>query len=101
MAINIPGFSKVLVGGQSRVIMRPSITSVIAEGGFETNVSINGAVYKVHSFTATGILTVTSAVNDGALVEYLVVAGGGGGSNGGGGAAAGGSGIVVIRYQIS
>jgi hypothetical protein len=41
--------------------------------------------YRIHTFTSTGTLTVSSAPV-GSTVEYLVVAGGGGGNFGGGGA---------------
>jgi len=89
MTINIPGFSKVSVSGQSKVVMRPSQTPLTAVGGATTDVTINNIVYRTHTFTSTGILTVTSAT-DGASIEYLVVAGGGGGGTstraGGGGA---------------
>jgi hypothetical protein len=62
-------------------------------GGDETTITENNVIYKVHTFTATGILTVTSADNNIATVEYLVVGGGGGGApagfRGGGGGAGG------------
>ena len=62
-------------------------------GGDETTITENNVTYKVHTFTATGILTVTSADNNIASVEYLVLAGGGGGgSPGGGGNVSGGGG---------
>jgi hypothetical protein len=48
-------------------------------GGDETTITENNVTYKVHTFTATGILTVTSANNNVASVEYLVLAAGGGG----------------------
>ena len=90
MTINIPGFSKVLVSGQSKVVMRPSQTPLTAVGGATTDVTINNIVYRTHTFTSSGILTVTSATDNIATVEYLVVAGGGGGGTstraGGGGA---------------
>jgi hypothetical protein len=54
----------------------PTIT-----GGDIADVTIDNVTYKTHTFTATGILTVTSAMNDVAHVEYLVVGGGGGGGS--------------------
>jgi len=81
MTINIPGFSKVSVGGQSKVVMRPSQTPLTAVGGATTDVTINNIVYRTHTFTSSGILTVTSATDNIATVEYLVVAGGGGGGD--------------------
>jgi len=70
-------------------------------GGDETTITENNVIYKVHTFTATGILTVTSADNNIASVDYLVLAGGAGGGgryygpnfsypNSGGGGGAGG-----------
>ena len=68
-------------------------------GGDETTITENNVIYKVHTFTATGILTVTSADNNIASVECLVVAGGGGGGSPGGpnGAAGGGGGAGGFR----
>jgi hypothetical protein len=51
---------------------------VSATGGTETTITDGGVTYKVHTFTSSGTLTVTS----GGEVEYLVVAGGGGGGYG-------------------
>ena len=82
-------------------------------GGDETTITENNVIYKVHTFTATGILTVTSADNNIASVEYLVLAGGGGGgspgapagvSGGGGGAGGFRTGSVslgVTSYVIN
>ena len=65
-------------------------TIVSATGGTETTITDGGVTYRVHTFTSSGTLTVTS----GGDVEYLVVAGGGGGGKGayggGGGGGAGG-----------
>jgi hypothetical protein len=82
-------------GALDRIPPFPSIT-----GGVVTY-SRN---YKIHTFTASGTLTVSL----GGLVEYLVVAGGGGGgSDVGGGGGAGGVktainfGVTVQAYNIT
>jgi hypothetical protein len=46
----------------------------------------NSGDYKIHTFNSSGNFAVTSIGNQGAIVDYLVVAGGGGGGEGGGGA---------------
>ena len=62
---------------------------VSATGGTETTITDGGVTYRVHTFTSSGTLTVTS----GGDVEYLVVAGGGGGGKGAyGGGGCGGAG---------
>ena len=63
----------------------------LATGGTETLITVSGVDYQVHTFTSSGILSVTT----GGDIEYLVVAGGGGGgagnnNEGGGGGGAGG-----------
>ena len=58
---------------------------VVATGGTVTDITLNGALYRVHTFTSDG----TFEVDRGGEVEYLIVAGGGSGSSrysGGGGA---------------
>jgi hypothetical protein len=66
-----------------------SETGVDASGGTETTVG----GYKIHTFTTSGTLTVTS----GGDVEYLVIAGGGGGGCG----TAGGGGAGGYRTNVS
>jgi len=88
-----------------------TISTYTADG---TN-GVNGAVYKVHSFTVVGAASfdVLEAGTAG-LVDFLVVAGGGGGGNdvgggGGGGAgglrssvpATGGGGILASPFSVS
>ena len=76
----------------------PTIT-----GGDETTITENNVTYKVHTFTTTGILTVTSAENNLAHVEYLVLAGGGGGGGNntyGGGGGAGGYRIGTVSLNV-
>lgn len=105
MTIQIPSSGKVVFGGQSKVVMRPSVTPMTAVGGATTDVTVDGVVYRTHTFTSTGILTVTSATDGVATVEYLVVGGGGGGGNGsyrraGGGGGAGGFLTGRIALQV-
>jgi autotransporter-associated beta strand protein len=71
--------------GTSLTISQPGTVSTFAASG--GTVTSNG-VYTVHSFTASGTLTVSSAGN----VDYLVVGGGGGGGDVQGGWIAGGGG---------
>lgn len=63
-----------------------------ASGGTETDITVGGIDYKVHTFTSSGTFTVSSGSRE---IEYLVIAGGGGGSlsnaeTGGGAGGAGG-----------
>ena len=106
MTIQIPSSGKVVFGGQSKVVMRPSVTPMTAVGGATTDVTVDGVVYRTHTFTSTGILTVTSATDGVATVEYLVVGGGGGGGQGSyqnadGGGGAGGflTGRIALRVE--
>ena len=108
MTIQIPASGKVVFGGQSRVIMRPSQTPLTAVGGNVVDITVDEVVYRTHTFTSSGILTVTSATNNIATVEYLVVGGGGGGGTsaraGGGGAGgyrAGNISLNVGDYTIA
>lgn len=73
-------------------------TLPIASGGTVTNITQNGASYRVHSYTTVGESTFT--VTRGGEVEYLIVAGGGGGGMdmGGGG---GGGGVLSGRTTVS
>ena len=52
-------------------------SGVVASGGTETTILDGGRYYKVHTFTSSDTLTVSS----GGEVEYLVVAGGAGGGS--------------------
>lgn len=89
---------------------------IVASGGSVSDVTINGTLYRVHTFTSTGSSTFSvSSVGNGSnpKVEYLVVAGGGAGGypsdrTGGGGGAGGllhniGAGISVsaTSYPLS
>ena len=91
MPVNIPGESRVVTRG--RVIIGPSSYGMTAVGGnLVQDVSISGVTYRVHTFTSSGILTVTTGPTGTAAIEYLLVGGGGGGGavpnnrSGGGGA---------------
>jgi hypothetical protein len=73
-------------GGRTRVSQYVAIAGLsglnrnqnLLAGGAESIITVSGVVYKVHTFTATGSLTVAPYASIGS-VEYLVVAGGGGG----------------------
>ncbi|WP_317657517.1 glycine-rich domain-containing protein [Roseovarius sp. 10] len=61
-------------------------------GGSESIITVDGVQYRVHKFTADGVLNNNSQANSFGAIEYLVVAGGGGGgvyNLGGGGGGAG------------
>lgn len=108
MTIQIPSSGKVVFGGQSRIVMRPSQTPIVATGGDILDVNINSMVYRTHTFTGIGTFEITSATDGVATIEYLAVGGGGGGGlggqnpqgalGGGGGGGAGGllSGTITI-----
>ena len=64
-----------------------------AAGGTETTYSI----YKVHTFTSSGSLTVTSGTKN---ADYIIVAGGGGGGADGGGGG-GGGGVLTGTATLS
>lgn len=84
MAIRIPSAATVRLPINSSSRVRTSFPNVFAVGGdVVSNLTINNITYRVHTFTSSGILTVTSAENGVAPVEYLCVAGGGGGGTAG------------------
>ncbi len=59
----------------------------VASGGTETDITVAGVGYKLHTFTATGSLVVTTP----GWFDVIVAGGGGGGGKGrGGGGGAGG-----------
>jgi hypothetical protein len=61
-----------------RLTLSGDFNPIAITGGSVSDVTVDNVTYRVHSFTATGILTVTTA----GAAEYLVVAGGGGGASG-------------------
>jgi len=72
----------------------------IATGGTVTDVTIDGADYKIHTFTTTGtsFFEVTSGFRE---VEYLIVAGGGGGGGGFEGGGGGAGGMTEGTFSVS
>jgi len=82
-------------GGRTRVSKYVSETTgnrwkpTVATGGTETTQLINGATYKIHTFTSSGTFTVTEVGTE-TTIDYLVQAGGGGGQRYSGGGGAGG-----------
>jgi hypothetical protein len=74
---------------------------IVASGGDESFITVNGILYKLHVFTDTTIssLNVQDKGSEG-IVEYLVVGGGGGGGMdmGGGG---GGGGLITGRLSVN
>jgi hypothetical protein len=82
MAVEISYGGQVTIPGTSQVTVTPTFTPITATGGNVTDVTVDNVTYRVHTFTGIGTFEVTSAVNNTATVEYLVVAGGGGGASG-------------------
>ena len=79
-------------------------------GGTETEVTIDGIVYKVHTFTSNGTLVVTPTIlvdSPTIAAEYLAVGGGGnggvneGGGGGGGQVLTGSINLVYRTYTIT
>ena len=76
--------------GEPAAPPEPEFAPMQATGGTVTNITVDGADYRVHTFTSSGTFQVTDLGTTDGQVEYLIVAGGGGGGggryNGGGGA---------------
>ena len=69
-----------------------------ATGGVVTNIVENGILYRVHTFTSSGTLTVVNA----GKMEVLCVAGGGGGGAYAAGAGAGAGGLIYnTDYSVT
>ena len=62
-----------------------SSAPVVATGGTITDITVNGAPYKLHTFTSSGTMTVTTA----GAIDYMLVAGGASSNSGGRGGGAG------------
>jgi hypothetical protein len=81
--------AKVWDGTEWVAAKTPEVWAEIS-GGTMTTATIDSVDWQIHTFTASGNLTVTTA----GLIEYLIVSGGGGGNGtgaaGGGGAGGGG-----------
>ena len=92
MAVNIPANSRIVSRG--RVVIGPHSFGLTAVGGnIVQDISLNGITYRVHTFTSSGILSVTTGPSGAGTIEYLLVGAGGGGStshSAGGGGGAGG-----------
>ena len=74
-----------------------SNSPAIATGGAVATYVVNGIQYKTHTFTSSGVLSVSS----GGLVDVLVVGGGGGGGGGSGSGGGGGGGAGGLLYEES
>jgi hypothetical protein len=87
-----------------RSIFRP----ILATGGNVAQITVDGVVYNVHSFTVTGSSSflVSSIGNSDGLIEYLIIGGGGSSGNriaGGGGAGGfltGSLGVIPDPYSV-
>lgn len=101
MAFQINNNTKVELRNSGEVAAISSIVAVAATGGNDIRlINVNNWIYRVHTFTSSGILTVTSAPNNVATVDYLVAAGGGGGSPTGGGGGAGGVLVGTLDLMV-
>ena len=86
------GYIELYQAGNGWVNLFP-LSTIVATGGTVTT----SGVYKTHTFTSSGIFTVTSAPV-GAAVDIMVVAGGGGGGFDVGGGGGGGGLIYNPNY---
>ena len=77
MSVKIPSSGRVVSKSMKISTTPPPMEAV---GGSVADVTIGETTFRVHTFTATGILTVTTA----GTADYLVLAGGGGGGSAGG-----------------
>tara|TARA_R110000868_G_scaffold205096_1_gene453387 strand:+ start:1514 stop:2467 length:954 start_codon:yes stop_codon:yes gene_type:complete len=82
MTFRVPSSGKLVFGSYGKTVIRPSASVITAIGGSIFDYNVGDVTYRTHTFTSSGILTVTSATNNIASVEYIVVAGGGGGGSG-------------------
>jgi hypothetical protein len=82
MTVRITPGGKVTFQRNTKTTIRPPISTMSAVGGQSVqDIVVSGLTYRVHTFTSSGILTVTSGPTGAATVEYLIVGGGGGGGN--------------------
>ncbi|MDO8804068.1 MAG: fibrinogen-like YCDxxxxGGGW domain-containing protein, partial [Elusimicrobiota bacterium] len=92
-----PGAKDIIVtnpGGQSSALIGTfTVTDISATGGMVSN----AGGYRIHTFLASGTLT----VNTGGSVEYLVVAGGGGGGSSGANYCGGGGAGGLLQGTVS
>ena len=72
-------------------------SSPYAQGGSITSYYLNGTDYIAHTFTSSGIFTITSTIYP---LEFIAVAGGGGGGWGGNGAGGGGGGGRIVSGYV-
>jgi len=78
-----------------------SFEPIVASGGVETEIIVDEITYKVHTFTSSSFLNITS-LGSAPSVEYLIVAGGGGGGTGNAnGNEAGGGGAGGLLYGVT
>ena len=101
MSVKIPSSGRV-VSKSMKISTSPAPMGAV--GGSVADVTIDEVTFRVHTFTATGILTVTTA----GTAEYLVLAGGGGGNpsprggaGGAGGLRTGNISLGVTSYTIN
>ena len=76
------GFAGFGGGGTGLVLGGGSSNGMEASGGIISDNESGGNIYRAHIFSSTGTFVVSalsSGIDDGDKLEYLVVAGGGGG----------------------
>ena len=77
--------------------MVPPVPPVSASGGAETDITVDGIDYKLHTFLSGGTFTVTQ----GGAIDILVVGGGAGGNGGIGSNQSGGAGAGAVIYHTN
>jgi len=91
-----------LYSGNITVNYRPTNLSVT--GGTQSNVTVNGTNYRIHTFTTSANLTINSLSNSNNFnqFEIMAIGGGGGGASYGSGAGAGGLlyGVANIIFGV-
>lgn len=79
-------------GGNETLTLAVTANSIMAYGGTVTSAMVGGQTFRIHTFLASGTLTVDRA----GTVQALIVAGGGGGGGYGGGGGGGGGVISTV-----
>ena len=86
-------------GGTNAPVRNSGFT---ATGGFISDYSDSGTIYRAHIFTSSGTFNITAGGDyDPAGIEYLVVGGGGAGGDGSGNNGTGGGGAGGLRTNLS
>jgi hypothetical protein len=83
----------IVITSNNAVVLNNRPINLSVSGGTQSNVTLNGTSYRIHTFTTTANLTVNTLSDSNAYnqIEVMAIGGGagGGGSDGGGGGAGG------------